>query len=208
MGFLHHPFWLKLLSVLLVHYFSIFSTTFFGQRLLTRVQYPKAHMVHHAWDATTEAPPSKTPQKDGDTISLRPYNTLRQIDVGSAKDKTYLVSDPRLFFLGAPSSYSESVQASFLRNVSEAALHVPSRYAVMFWPPELSHIKKEESAVVPDGIIYKLGNVWFKKETTLCNVSTQILSPMDAPPTGTPSEDKATQVGIIMQWVTPEEPEK
>ena len=163
-----------------------------------------------AGDATTEAPPSKNPQKDGETISLRPYNALRQMDVGSARGTTYdyLVSDPRLFFLGAPSSYSESVQASFLRNVREAALHVPSRYAVKFWPPELSHIKKEESAVLPDGTIYKLGNFWFKKETTLCNASTQTPSPMDAPPTGTPSEDKATQVGMIMQWVIPEEPEK
>ena len=90
----------------------------------------------------------------------------------------------------------------------EAALHVPSRYAVKFWPPELSNIKKEESAVLPDGTIYKLGNFWFKKETTLCNASTQTPSPIDAPPTGTPSEDKATQVGMIMQWVIPEEPEK
>ena len=130
------------------------------------------------------------------------------MDVGSARGTTYdyLVSDPRLFFLGAPSSYSESVQASFLRNVREAALHVPSRYAVKFWPPELSHIKKEESAVLPDGTNYKLGNFWFKKETTLCNAATQTPSPMDAPPTGTPSEDKATQVGMIMQWVIPEEP--
>ena len=43
-GLLHHPFWLELLLALLGHYFSTFSTTFFGEGSLTRVQYPDMHI--------------------------------------------------------------------------------------------------------------------------------------------------------------------
>ena len=42
-----------------------------------------------------------------------------------------------------------------------------------FFPPELDHIKKVESAVLPDGTIYRLQSFWYKATTVSKSVSTQ-----------------------------------
>lgn len=77
----------------------------------------------------------------------------------------HLHLDPRFFFLGAPSSYRKEHCAEELIKVRERSILTGTR-AVSFFPPTLDHIRKEETAILPDGTTYQLRSYWYRTSTT------------------------------------------
>lgn len=77
----------------------------------------------------------------------------------------HLHLNPRFFFLGAPSSYRKEYCAEELIKVRERSILTGTR-AVSFFPPTLDHIRKEETAILPDGTTYQLRSFWYRTSTT------------------------------------------
>ena len=108
-------------------------------------------------------------------VKINEWTPLIPVDNSAEHGSLYdgLHLDPRFFFLGAPSSVSKEVGAKILHDFKESAIQ-QRRRDVTFFPPELDHLKKIESAVLPDGTIYKLQSYWYKATTVSKSVSTQI----------------------------------
>ena len=104
----------------------------------------------------------------------------------------HLHSDPRFFFLGAPSAYDEEGISKDLHNLRRRALTETIERNVIFLPPSVDHIRKEESARFIDGTTYTLNSVWYRRMTTLTNAGTQT----DAPTTEGTTSDKSTQCSV------------
>jgi hypothetical protein len=84
----------------------------------------------------------------------------------------HLHTDPRFFLLGASSSYSSEMIAPGLLNLRERASTSSSRETT-FFPPGLDHLHKVETAILPDGTMYKLQSIWYKTAVTTVNAATQ-----------------------------------
>ena len=116
------------------------------------------------------------------------------VEHGSLYDGLHL--DPRFFFLGAPSSASQEVGAKILHDFKESAIQQRRRDVTIF-PPKLDHIKKVESAVLPDGTIYKLQSYWYQSTKVSKSVSTQTENKEDI--VQTKKVDATTQCTVKLQ---------
>lgn len=131
-------------------------------------------------------------------VKINQWTPLIPVDNSEEHRSLYdgLHLDPRFFFLGAPSSASQEVGAKILHDLKESAIQQRRRDVTIF-PPKLDHIKKVESAVLPDGTIYKLQSYWYQSTKVSKSVSTQTENKEDI--FQTEKVDATTQCTVKLQ---------
>ena len=133
---------------------------------------------------------SDVPQQEGAPTFI-PLWDMRPMDRRRRPSSVYegLELDPRLFFLGAPSTYSTGQEAEALRGIHERARRLGDR-SLRFLPPDFTSYHREESAVLPDGTIYRIGSTLTRRypplRTTGCQTEERTVS-------GPCKRDAATQ---------------
>lgn len=108
----------------------------------------------------------------------------------------HLHLDPRFFFLGAPSNYREEHCAEELNNIRERSIRTGTR-AVSFFPPTMDHIRKEETATLPDGTTYQLRSFWYRTSSTTRCTATQTEETTNS--SSTVKRDAQTQCSVHLQ---------
>ena len=105
-----------------------------------------------------------TPHKIGDCMSERE---------GDRYDQWH--KDPRLFFLGAPSTYKREWPFQVLQEARRQALYHPGIRCARTLSHGAGYIERVESMEYPDGRIYRLSAFWHedRKVTDRSSVGTQ-----------------------------------
>ena len=70
------------------------------------------------------------------------------------------INDPALFFLGAPSTFRPKFQGRQLARIRDAARRFGRYMGVRHFPVGVLSLRREEMAILPDGIVYKLSATW------------------------------------------------
>ena len=69
-------------------------------------------------------------------------------------------NNPALFFLGARSQFYPDFQSRQLSHIRELATCMEQCLGMRHGPAALSYVQRGEIAILPDGIIYKMGAIW------------------------------------------------
>ncbi|KAK3092073.1 hypothetical protein FSP39_024960 [Pinctada imbricata] len=113
--------------------------------------------------------------QQGNAPTFIPLWDMRSLDRPGRRQRSIyegLELDPRLFFLGAPSMYSMGQEAEALRGIHERARRLGDR-SLRFLPPDFTSYHREESAVLPDGTVYRIGSTLTRRYPPLRTSSCQ-----------------------------------
>ena len=93
-----------------------------------------------------------------------------------------LSADPRLVFLGAPSSYMEGFTAQLLKATQATAKTHLQNYSKRFIPDGFIGVKKVETVTLPDGTVYTLTDYWTRVPEVTCTTSSATQTEENAAP--------------------------
>ncbi|KAK3095690.1 hypothetical protein FSP39_017628 [Pinctada imbricata] len=138
------------------------------------------------------------PPQQGNVPTFIPLWDMRSMDRSCRRQGSIykgLELDQRLFFLGAPSTYSIGQESEALWRIHERTRRMGDR-VFRFLPPDFTSYHREESVVLPDGILYRIGSTLTRQNPLLLT-------------SGCQTEERATSVSykrdVATQSVTKEE---
>lgn len=175
---------------------SLFKNT--SPLLSPLAQSPQPNHIQDQEMREIDAPATIISSMDQMNETNEEWRDLQPMDKEQEGTNVYdhLHLDPRFFFLGAPSSYRKEHCAEELIKVRERSIRTGTR-AVSFFPPTLDHIRKEETAILPDGTTYQLRSFWYRTSTTTKCTATQTEETINS--SSSVKRDAQTQCSVHLQ---------
>ena len=145
----------------------------------TEQHHQQTQTVTGPWeDRTTQTSclsTEQTTQTDSPAHDQTHQTTQTDLETSRPFKPEHFSSDPECFFAGAPSSYMDGETATYLKGARKTALQQREAYKRRWVPDGYLCISKKETAVLPDGTVYTLEDVWVRqpKRTKATSQQTQ-----------------------------------